>query len=163
SPIFLVPQVFVWTKLPDTRGASVLDSLLGTREWPGKIRTTAQFLRNYNNVILRAGEPVDLAEYLKTTQATDGADGHSALIRRLTYALLRKLERERRAILGPVRKPNDRMRNEVLSSVKLQSVIRDLGGEGEKERLVLTQRANDILRELEAQPEPGIIRVLDLA
>src|SRR5256885_2400109 len=43
EPILLVPQVFVWTKLPDRRQGSVVDALLATREWPGKIRTTVQF------------------------------------------------------------------------------------------------------------------------
>src|ERR1041385_1870914 len=31
--ILLVPQVFVWTKRPDTRGTQALDFLLGPREW----------------------------------------------------------------------------------------------------------------------------------
>jgi glycerol-3-phosphate O-acyltransferase len=162
EPILLVPQVFVWTKLPDRRQGSVVDALLGTREWPGKIRTTVQFLKNYNNVVLRAGEPVDLAEFLAAAPEDSGAaEDDGALTRRLTYALLRRLERQRRAIVGPVQKGNERMRSEVLKSVKLQSIIRDLGGEGQKERGVLTTRANTMLKELEAQPEQGVIRVLD--
>src|SRR5258706_1385237 len=75
EPILLVPQVFVWTKLPDRREGTVMDPLLGTREWPGKIRTSLQFLRNYNNVILRAGDPVDLAEFLGST--SEGSNGHA--------------------------------------------------------------------------------------
>jgi glycerol-3-phosphate O-acyltransferase len=163
QPILLVPQVFVWTKLPDRRQGSVIDALLGTREWPGKIRTTVQFLKNYNNVILRAGEPVDLAEFVAQAASESGVpEDEGALTRRLIYALLRRLERERRAIVGPVQKGNERMRSEVLKSVKLQAVIKDLAGEGEKEREVLTTRANTMLRQLEAQPEAGIIRMLDV-
>src|SRR5260370_32433962 len=86
--ILLVPQVFVWTKLPDRRRGSVVDALLGTREWPGKIRTTAQFLKNYNNVILRAGEPVDLSEFLASTASdSNGAEDDGALPRTLIHAL----------------------------------------------------------------------------
>jgi len=167
TPILLVPQVFVWTKSPDRREAGVMDALLGTREWPGKIRTTMQFLRNYKNVIFRAGEPVDLAEFLGTP-AGAGDNGASseddgARVRRLTYALLRRLERERRAIVGPVRKANDRMRSEIIKSPRLQGILRDLAGEGAKERLVLGDRAYGMLRELESQPEEGVIRVLDVA
>jgi glycerol-3-phosphate O-acyltransferase len=166
TPILLVPQVFVWTKSPDRREGSVVDAVLGSREWPGKIRTTMQFLRNYKNVIFRAGEPVDLAEFLdaaggSSNGATTEDDG--ACVRRLTYALLRRLERERRAIVGPVRKANDRMRSEIIKSPRLQGIIRDLAGEGEKERLVLGDRAFGMLRELESQPEPGVIRMLDVA
>jgi glycerol-3-phosphate O-acyltransferase len=164
EPILLVPQVFVWTKRPDRRDGSVMDTLLGSREWPGKIRTSLQFLSNYDNVVLRAGEPVDLAEFLASASGSNGGkEDDGALIRRLTYALLRRLERERRSIVGPVRKANDRMRSEVVKSAKLQAVIKDLAGEGGKERAVLTERAGAMLRELEAQPEPSMIRMLDVA
>jgi glycerol-3-phosphate O-acyltransferase len=165
TPILLVPQVFVWTKQPDRREAGVVDALLGSREWPGKIRSTMQFLRNYKNVIFRAGEPVDLAEFLGSTggNGADRAEDDGARVRRLTYALLRRLERERRSIVGPVRKANDRMRSEIIKSPRLQGIIRDLAGEGEKERLVLANRAYGLLRELESQPEPGVIRMLDVA
>jgi glycerol-3-phosphate O-acyltransferase len=167
TPILLVPQVFVWTKSPDRREAGVMDALLGSREWPGKIRTTMQFLRNYKNVIFRAGEPVDLAEFLGTPEAGSHngvtREDDSARVRRLTYALLRRLERERRTIVGPVRKANDRMRSEIIKSPRLQGIIRDLAGEGEKERLVLGNRAYGMLRELESQPEAGVIRGLDVA
>src|SRR6185503_5978035 len=166
TPILLVPQVFVWTKSPDRREAGVVDALLGTREWPGKIRTTMQFLRNYKNVIFRAGEPVDLAEFLGGAEGEGNgasAEDDDARVRRLTYALLRRLERERRTIVGPVRKANDRMRTEIIKSPRLQGIIRDLAGEGEKERLVLTNRAFGMLRELESQPEAGVIRALDVA
>ena len=193
TPILLIPQVFVWTKNPDRRGGGVVDALLGTREWPGKIRTTMQFLRNYKNVIFRAGEPVDLAEFLGMTETDSGGgqgasdenpdptarasnggpptfsalasgeEDDGARVRRLTYALLRRLERERRAIVGPVRKANDRMRSEIIKSPRLQGIIRDLAGEGEKERLVLASRAYGMLRELESQPEAGVIRALDVA
>ncbi|HMJ55261.1 MAG TPA: 1-acyl-sn-glycerol-3-phosphate acyltransferase [Polyangiaceae bacterium] len=166
TPILLVPQVFVWTKSPDRREGGVVDALLGSREWPGKIRTTMQFLRNYKNVIFRAGEPVDLAEFLDAAGGSSNgstAEDDGARVRRLTYALLRRLERERRAIVGPVRKANDRMRSEIIKSPRLQGIIRDLAGEGEKERLVLGDRAYGMLRELESQPEPGVISMLDVA
>ena len=32
EPILLVPQLFLWTKLPDTRGTRMLDLVLGPRE-----------------------------------------------------------------------------------------------------------------------------------
>jgi glycerol-3-phosphate O-acyltransferase len=167
TPILLVPQVFVWTKSPDRRAGSVVDALLGSREWPGKIRTTMQFLRNYKNVIFRAGEPVDLAEFLDTPHGSSNngvtAEDDGARVRRLTYALLRRLERERRTIVGPVRKANDRMRSEIIKSPRLQGIIKDLAGEGEKEREVLNSRAFGMLRELESQPDAGVVKMIDVA
>lgn len=159
TPILLVPQVFVWTRSPDERKHNVVDALFGPREWPGKIRTVTQFLMNWRHVALRAGEPLDVREFL--TSEADTPD--DVLVRRLTYALLRRLERERRAVVGPTKKPADRVRDQVVRSPRVQKIIRDMAGEGEAERRVLTWRAVAMLRELEAQADPNALRALDTA
>ena len=159
TPILLVPQVFVWTRSPDEQKHTVVDALFGPREWPGKIRTVTQFLMNFRHVTLRAAEPLDVKAFLETEKDTDD----DVLVRRLTYTLLRKLERERRSVTGPAKKPADRMRDQVVRSPRLQKVIRDMAGEGETERRVLGWRALSMLRELEAQVDPNAIRALDTA
>lgn len=178
TPILLVPQVFVWTRSPDARRHNALDALFGPREWPGQIRTVTQFLMNRRHVTLRAGEPVDLQEFLASEGAPERAasedrarpgDGGGArpsdevLVRRLTYTLLRRLERERQAVVGPTKKPADRLRDQVVRSPRLQKVIRDMAGEGEAERRVLGWRALSMLRELEAELDPNALRALDAA
>lgn len=147
--ILLVPQTFVWSRKPDTRGADLIDLALGSREYPGAIRTVMQFLINYRNVDFRAGEVIDLGNFLREAGPTEGDDG---LTRRLTYALLTRLERERRAILGPAKKPADRVREEVLRSPKLQATLRELAGDDEGARVLLSARAYRMLRDLEATP-----------
>jgi glycerol-3-phosphate O-acyltransferase len=163
SPILLVPQVFVWTRSPDEQKHNAVDALFGPREWPGKIRTVVQFLANWRHVTLRAGDPVDVQAFIEQeTRAADGiAPPDDVLVRRLTYALLRRLERERRGVLGPAKKPHDRLRDQVVRSPRLQKVIRDMAGEGAAERRVLGYRALSMLRELEAEVDPNAIRALD--
>jgi glycerol-3-phosphate O-acyltransferase len=158
EPILLVPQVFVWTKAPDTRGARPLDFLLGPREWPSPARTVGQFLYNYRHVSLKAGEPLDLAEFLQTA---NGASDE-ALVRRVTYAMLRRLERERRSVIGPAEKPPDRVRLELVQSARLRGAIKDLAGERPADRYVLTARALGMLRELQATPDSGTIKGLEI-
>jgi glycerol-3-phosphate O-acyltransferase len=114
-------------------------------------------LLNHKNAVIRAGEPVSLREFLAQEGALD--DGLAA--RRLTYALLRKVERERRAVLGPVQKPTDRVREEVLKSPKLQAIFRDLAGPDAEARALLEDKARGMLRELEATPDPGTLRGLE--
>jgi glycerol-3-phosphate O-acyltransferase len=163
TPILLVPQVFVWTRSPDAQKQNAVDALFGPREWPGKIRTVVQFLANWRHVTLRAGEPVDVQAFVE--QETKQADGvtppDDVLVRRLTYTLLRRLERERRGVLGPAKKPSDRLRDQVLRSPRLQKVIRDMAGEGSAEQRVLGYRALSMLRELEAEVDPNAVRALD--
>jgi glycerol-3-phosphate O-acyltransferase len=165
-PILLVPQVFVWTRSPDERRHNVVDALFGPREWPGKIRTVTQFLTNMRYATLRAGEPVDVQEFLASEARPDDgslAPADDVLVRRLTYTLLRRLERERQAVLGPTKKPADRLREQVVRSPRLQKVIRVMAGEGETERRILQGRALAMLAELEAEVNPTALRALDRA
>jgi glycerol-3-phosphate O-acyltransferase len=157
-PILLVPQVFVWSRSAGTRQANAVDALFGSSEWPGQVRSTAQFLANWRHATLRSGEPVDVGEFL--ARERDGV-GDDVLVRRLTYTLLRRLERERRAIVGRAKKPADRLREEVVRSPKLQKVIADMAGEGTSEREVITSRAFAMLREMEAALDMNAIAALD--
>ncbi|MBX3126956.1 MAG: 1-acyl-sn-glycerol-3-phosphate acyltransferase [Polyangiaceae bacterium] len=157
KPIRLVPQVFIWTKEPDSRGAGTLDRVLGATEAPTPLRTVGQYLYNYNHVSLRAGEPIDLAEFLRDHPNLP----EDVQLRRITYGVLRRLERERRSVVGPAQKPPDRVRLEIVRSPRLKSTIRDLAGERAMDRTVLTGRALGMLRELAATPDVNTIKGLE--
>jgi glycerol-3-phosphate O-acyltransferase len=156
-PIFLVPQVFVWSKFPDTRGTEPFDFLLGPREWPSPARTVAQFFYNYRHVELKLGEPIDLKAFL--------ADGNglseTAQVRRLTYAVLRRLERERRSVTGPAEKAPERVRHEIVRSPRLRGVIDDLVDE-RNNRYQITARALEMLKELQSTPDRTTIKGLEM-
>ena len=157
APIQLCPQVFVWSRGPDTAGQSPLDVVFGPREWPGTLRTVTQFVMNYRHVALRAGEPLDLADFL----AKSPRENDEALLRRATYALLRRIERERRVLTGPLRKPVDRVRAEVIRSPKLQKLLGEMADEGDPARVALTDKVDKMLQEMEATPEPAAVPLLD--
>lgn len=157
APILLVPQVFVWTKQPDTRGRRPLDFVLGPREWPSPARVVGQFLYNYKHVALKAGEPLDLREFLRKEPDLS----EESAVRRITYAMLRRLERERRSVTGPAEKAPDRVRLEIVRSPKLRTVIRDLAGERPADRYAITGRALGMLRELQATPDMSTIKGLE--
>jgi glycerol-3-phosphate O-acyltransferase len=155
--IFLVPQVFVWSKFPDTRGTEPFDFLLGPREWPSPTRTVAQFFYNYRHVELKLGEPIDLKAFVVEANGLSEA----ALVRRLTYAVLRRLERERRSVTGPAEKAPERVRHEIVRSPRLRGVIEDLIDE-RNSRYAVTARALEMLRELQATPDRTTIKALEV-
>jgi glycerol-3-phosphate O-acyltransferase len=156
-PVFLVPQVFVWTRFPDTRGTEPFDFLVGPREWPSPARTIAQFFYNYRHVELKLGDPIDLSAFLADANGLS----ESALVRRLTYAVLRRLERERRSVIGPAEKVPERVRQEIVRSPRLRGVIEDLVDE-RNSRYALELRAHEMLRELQATPERTTIKGLEV-
>ncbi len=158
KPILLVPQVFVWTNRPDTQGTHWMDFLLGPREWPSPVRALGQFLYNYRHVELKAGDPFDMARYLETEPECSD-DVH---VRRVIYAMLRRLERERRTVTGPALQPPDRQRLQVLRSPKLQHAIVHMAGERPEGRNALNQRVLKMLREIQATPDTATIKGLEV-
>jgi glycerol-3-phosphate O-acyltransferase len=157
-PILLVPQVFMWTNRPDTHGAQLMDMFLGPREWPTPLRTVAQFLGNYKGVVMRAGEPLNLAQYLRENAGpTD--DTH---VRRVIYVMLRRLERERLPATGPALVPPDRQRHQVMRSPKLQQVIAHMAGDKPDDRHALTRQTNKMLREMQATPDSATVSALEV-
>src|SRR5688572_17551272 len=157
-PILLVPQLFLWTKRPDTRGTRLLDMVLGPREWASPVRTIGQFLSNFRHVELKAGEPVNLAEFLKSYP--DASD--TALISRLTYAILRRLERERRSVTGPAVKSPERVRQEILRSPRFRAEIAKLTRNGKSETELMEQSL-EVLKKLQATPDGATRSVLAVA
>ncbi len=157
-PVLLVPQVFLWTNRPDTHGSHYLDMFFGPREWPSSVRTIGQFLYNYKHVLLRAGEPLDLSKYLKTHEGASD-ENH---VRRVIYVMLRRLERERRAVTGPAQAPPDRQRQQVLRSPKLQKTIVHLAGDKPQDRYTITRKTLDILKEMQATPDTATIKAMEV-
>src|SRR5690606_21709809 len=100
APILLVPQTFVWTKLPPRKRPTLLDVVFGPSEWPGKLRVAFQFLLNYRNALLRSGEPFNLRDFISDHQDLTDAE----VADKVRYALLRRMERERAVVLGPSQK-----------------------------------------------------------
>ncbi|RLB57926.1 MAG: hypothetical protein DRI90_17385, partial [Deltaproteobacteria bacterium] len=156
--IMMMPQTFVWGGRSERLGWSLVDTIFGPADFPGELRQAAQFLANRGKCQLRAGEPLSLREFLQR----QGSDQPTpALLRQLTYALLRKVERERRTIVGPARKAPDRLREEVVQSPKLQKVIRELAGPGEG-RALLTDKARVILKAMQTIPDPETARGFEM-
>ncbi|MGB5349950.1 MAG: 1-acyl-sn-glycerol-3-phosphate acyltransferase [Polyangiales bacterium] len=119
QPILLVPQTFVWSKQAGTASPSLLDLLFGPVQWPGRVRVFCQFLLNYRDAKLRSGEPFNLQHFLEKNPGltdTEAAD-------KIRYALLRRMERDRAVIIGPMKKTTARMQDELLRSPRVRTHI----------------------------------------
>jgi glycerol-3-phosphate O-acyltransferase len=158
-PLILLPIVFVWSKSPDQLGSRPMDLLLGPRHWPTPTRALGQFAYNFKHVTLRVAEPLELSDLL----AANPGLSDEVLVRRMTYAVLRRLERERRAVVGPALKAPARVREEILRSPRLRSVVDDLAGNDPEARKSHTTKALTMLKELQARPDLTVIKGLEVA
>ncbi len=159
TPVLLLPQVLVWGKSPDTRRRSVVDLLFGPTDYPGRLRVMARFLRTYDSALLRVGDPLDLQDLLRETPDLDD----DARVRKVHWTLFRRLDRERRVVLGPIAKGPDRLGAEILRTPRVRAAVQDTALR-EKRPLPLVQA--DILRalhRLEARPDPDAIALADVA
>lgn len=159
ADITMVPLVFLWSLAAERRGFHWSDMLFGPTDMPGNLRSIAQFVAR-RNASLRFGEPLGVHEFLRES-GREGAPIEDADIRRLTYALVRMVERERRSVLGPARKAPDRVRQEVLRSRKLRNVMEDMARHGDHDIEDLVTRAEKMLRELSAEPTPAVYDTLE--
>ncbi|MBX3247648.1 MAG: 1-acyl-sn-glycerol-3-phosphate acyltransferase [Myxococcales bacterium] len=156
EPILLVPQTFVWSKLPPRREPSLVDLFFGPVEWPGRVRVFFQFLLNFRNALLRSGEPFDLQAFMADNPQLDDA----ALADKVRYALLRRMERERTLVLGPTKKSPTRIQDELLRSPRVRAHIEKEARTRKVSVAKVEAGARKELRRLCANQLPYMLRIL---
>ena len=119
QPILLVPQTFVWSKQAGTASPGLLDLLFGPVQWPGRLRVFFQFLLNYRDAKLCSGEPFNLQELIDNNPDLTDAEAAD----KARYALLRRMERDRAVIIGPMKKSSARIQDELLRSPRVRAHI----------------------------------------
>lgn len=155
-PLILLPLVFVWSKSPDTVGVRPWDYILGPHAWPTPTRAIGQFAYNLRYATLRFADPIFLRDVLaKNSQLSE-----EVLVRRMTYMVLRRIERERHAVIGPMAKDPARVREEILRSPRLGTVISDLAGKNPELVIEKTNEARKMLEELAATPNPNVTKAV---
>lgn len=157
NDVTLVPVVMLWTMRPEHRGTSPIDLVFGPTDMPGDLRAALQALLAYQHGALRVGDPLDVRAFLED----EGDESAYTTVRRLTYALLRRVERERRAVVGPARKSPERVREEVLRSPKLTKMMTDLAGDDPAKHAELVSRARELVSELAASPDEDLFRAVE--
>jgi glycerol-3-phosphate O-acyltransferase len=156
KPILLVPEAFVWSKLPGTKKPGVFDFFFGPVEWPGKVRVLFQFLLNARNALLRSGEPFDLRAFLEEHPSLTDEE----LADKVRYALLRRIERERSLVIGPAQKTPTRIQDELIRSPRVRKHI---DAEARASKRPVPKVEADARRELDklaANQSPYMLRAL---
>lgn len=153
-PILLMPQVFVWGRRPDRLHKGVVDQIFGPQEYPGWLRMFAQVLWHFGNAQLRACEPVDLEQFLAEHPQLDD----DALVNKIHWLLVMRLDRERRVVLGPMSKSPDRLEQEILRHPRVrEAVVAAARRDGKPQRIVERQVRRELGR-LEARISPIALR-----
>ncbi len=127
EPIFLIPQLTIWSKRPISVKRSWLDIFFGNPYQPGRIRKLIIFLRNYRQAFVRYGEPIDLSEWITGTGKRRQPKDNS--IRELRWQIFQYFTEERVAVTGPSTRPRTWVLESVMKSAPVVKVMRELAAE----------------------------------
>jgi len=120
-PIFIVPQLMIFSTKPHRSTPSIIDILFGTEERPGKIRRIVTLFKNPGNIFVEISEPVNLKEFLELTENRyQNIEQQSLQLRR--YLLL-QINQHRRSIVGPILKSREELKENVLTNNRLQKFM----------------------------------------
>ena len=124
--LWALPLLLVWEKRSESYHTTVFDEVFGSRSSPGLIRKFLHFMQSLGQSLVRAGSatvsvgaPVDVGQFVveHSELSTD------ELVEELRAVLTRRVDRERRVMVGPPVKPAAVIRREILNSPFVQDAI----------------------------------------
>jgi len=158
-PVFIIPQKIFFSRKPDRTIPSMVDMLFGSEERPGRLRRLVTLFRNPGKVFSELAEPVNLKEFLKNPE-TVGADTQTQA-RLLRRQLVQRTNRLRQSILGPVIKTQEELKQNILTSPRLERFMRQHAKSREVSLYSVHRKANKALDEIMAKYNMFVIRVAD--
>lgn len=158
KPIFMVPQLILWTKNPEKLEKGPLDVIFGERDYPGVIRKTALLVRNHRRAFVKTGDPINLQEFM----AEAAAERVETVAKKLRRTLRVFLAREERVIRGPLLKPRWRLLKQILKERDLSDSLKQIAREENVAYERIEKKALQYLEEIAADFDLSYIEFLDL-
>lgn len=158
-PIFVVPQVLVWERRPDTDGNNILDAFFGDPDAPGPLRKAFSFVFNHRRAFVQLGEVIDLQAFLLEH---DGEQEDSVLAERLRVRIVQHFKREERVIRGGRVKSPGAITDEILASASMEREIAQIAQTTGRDAEALTREARSSLMEIAANLQLWMIESFSL-
>ncbi len=154
-PIILIPQLQFYDRKPAGRKLPLIDILFGSRHKPGKFRRLVTMIRKPGKVFVEIAGPLNLKEWMSEPAQWQHKDDHLALL--LRRKLLRRINRHRQSITGPIIKFHEELREHILTNERLQDFMRN---HAEKKALPIykvRKQASGYVDEIAARYSPAFI------
>jgi glycerol-3-phosphate O-acyltransferase len=146
-PIFLVPQMVLYEKVPFKERKGLWHHFFGDSENPGKLRKLGLCFLKSRQAVVEVLEPVNLKEFLAHAP-TDGR--LRDLAQGIRRDLIQRIDSKRRVITGPVVKSREEVMELTLTDPLLTRTMEHLA-EAEKKKLYkIKKTAQDYFWEISA-------------
>ncbi len=155
KPIYLVPSLVLYKQAPEKDPRGLLTTIFGYRDNPGPIRKIFLFFRHNRRAFIDLGSPVNLKEVLE--RANSSGLNYAETASRVREKIIEDIDSQKRAIIGPVIKSRQELKEKVLNNEDvLQSIERLSKGKPERHRQ-LKAKASEYFDEIAADYSPTYV------
>ncbi|MDM8541450.1 1-acyl-sn-glycerol-3-phosphate acyltransferase [Desulfococcaceae bacterium HSG9] len=157
-PVFIIPQLFLFSTNPPKSIPSLVDIFFGTAEKPGVLRRFFTLFNNPNTIVVEIAEPCNLQTFLDDPQnSAQSIEQQAVLLRRF---LLNRLNRLRQSITGPVIKSPQELKQSILTGDRLRKIMEHYSERNDAPIYKVHKEADAYLDEIAAQYNPRIVKFL---
>jgi glycerol-3-phosphate O-acyltransferase len=146
-PIFVVPQMVMYSQDPTREDKGLVDLFFGDRENPGRLRKLGLCLSKSKKAVVEVAEPVNLQELLASGTDRDNPDLRAQKLRR---DLIQRLDQKRRIVTGPVIKTREEIMELTLTDPGLTDFMEHLAETEKKKLAKIKKTAQDYFWEMAA-------------
>jgi glycerol-3-phosphate O-acyltransferase len=148
-PIFLVPQMVIYEKVPFRENKGLWQLFFGDSENPGRLRKLGLCLLKSKSAVVEVVEPVNLKEALAAAPPDVRLRDLAQEIRR---ELIQRLDVQRRVITGPVTKSREEVMELTLTDPALTSAMEHMAETEKKKLAKIKKTAQDYFWEISGDP-----------
>jgi len=146
-PIYVVPQLVLYKKTPEKEHGSFLDIFFGFKDNPGVIRKIVLFFRHNRKAFIDFGPPLDLKAFLETQDTEGSLEEMASEVRK---ELIRRIDQQKRVILGPVMKSRQQLKEIVLTDPEINLLLREISKTKKKSLKQNRKKASEYFDEIAA-------------
>ncbi len=157
-PIFLVPQMIVYSRDPSREAKGLVDLFFGDRENPGKLRKLVLCLFRAKRAVVEVGDPVNLREVIA---AAPEAQPLRELAQEVRRDLIDRIDRKRRVITGPVVKSREEVLELTLTDPGLTRFMEHVAETEKKKLSKVKKTAQDYFWEIAADFNVFLVNIMD--
>ena len=139
-PIFLVPSLVLYKHAPEKDPKGLLSILFGYRDNPGALRKIFLFFRHHRKAFIDFGSPIDLKKLIHSVEHSGRS--RAELVEDIREAIIESIDNQKKAIIGPVLRSRQELREKVLNDPEVLQTIKRLSkGKPERERQLKAKAA----------------------
>ncbi len=157
-PVYIIPQIMSFGKNPMRTNPSLTDIIFGTPDNPGRLRKIATLFKHPEKIIVEISEPINLKKIIESEEMKERSIKYQSLV--IRRDLLLQLNRHRQSIIGPVLKPREELKENILTGARFQEFLSSYSKSRNLPASQIRKEVNGYIEEIAANYNIAVIRVL---